>query len=131
MILQALVKHYENLEREGKVSKRGWCSAKVSYGIELSKEGQIKTIVWLKEEHMAGKKQIWLPKILTVPEMVTRSSGVSANFLCDNSKYLLGIDKETIQGNTNPRVLECFQAATEKHRALLEGVSGEMAQAIR
>lgn len=131
MILQALVKHYENLEREGKVSKRGWCSAKVSYGIELSKEGQIKTIVWLKEEHMAGKKQIWLPKILTVPEMVTRSSGVSANFLCDNSKYLLGIDKETIQGNTNPRVLECFQAAKEKHLALLEGVPGEMAQAIR
>ncbi len=24
MILQALVKHYENLEREGKVSKRGY-----------------------------------------------------------------------------------------------------------
>lgn len=131
MILQALVKHYENLEREGKVSKRGWCSAKVSYGIELSKDGQIKTIIWLKEEHMTGKKQVWLPKILTVPEMVTRSSGVSANFLCDNSKYLLGIDKETIQGNTNPRVLECFQAAKEKHLALLEGVPGEMAQAIR
>ena len=131
MILQALVEHYENLEREGKVSKRGWCSAKVSYGIELSKDGQIKTIIWLKEEHMAGKKQVWLPKILTVPEMVTRSSGVSANFLCDNSKYLLGIDKETIQGNTNPRVLECFQAAKEKHLALLEGVPGEMAQAIR
>ena len=131
MILQALVKHYENLEREGKVSKRGWCSAKVSYGIELSKDGQIKTIIWLKEEHMAGKKQVWLPKILTVPEMVTRSSGVSADFLCDNSKYLLGIDKETIQGNTNPRVLECFQAAKEKHLALLEGVPGEMAQAIR
>lgn len=131
MILQALVKHYENLEREKQVSKRGWCSAKVSYGIELSKEGQIKTIVWLKEEHMAGKKQIWLPKILTVPEMVTRSSGVSANFLCDNSKYLLGIDKETMQGNTNQRVLECFQAAKEKHLALLGGVPGEMAQAIR
>jgi len=131
MILQALVKHYENLEREKKVSKRGWCSAKVSYGIELSKDGQIKTIVWLKEEHMVGKKQVWLPKILTVPEMVTRSSGVSANFLCDNSKYLLGIDKETMQGNTNQRVLECFQAAKEKHLALLGGVPGEMAQAIR
>ena len=32
---------------------------------------------------------------------------------------------------TNPRVLECFQAAKEKHLALLEGVPGEMAQAIR
>ena len=64
MILQALVKHYENLEREGKVSKRGWCSAKVSYAINLSKEGQIKNIFCLKEEHMAGKKKIIVPKIL-------------------------------------------------------------------
>ena len=45
MILQALVKHYENLVEEEKVSKQGWCSAKVSYEIELSKEGEIKNII--------------------------------------------------------------------------------------
>ena len=30
MILQALVKHYENLEEQGKVDQEGWCRAKVS-----------------------------------------------------------------------------------------------------
>lgn len=59
--------------------------------------------------------------------MVTRSSGVSANFLCDNSKYILGIDA----GGTNQRVLDCFEAAKEKHLSLLSGTEGEMAQAVR
>ena len=41
MILQALVKHYENLAEQGKVSRLGWCHAKVSYEIELSPEGDV------------------------------------------------------------------------------------------
>ena len=41
MILQALVRHYENLAAQGKVSREGWCQAKVSYGINLSREGKI------------------------------------------------------------------------------------------
>ena len=35
MILQALVQHYENLAGQDKVSKPGWCHAKVSYLIDL------------------------------------------------------------------------------------------------
>ena len=58
--------------------------------------------------------------------MVTRSSGVAANFLCDNVKYMLGID----QNGTNARVQECFQAAKEKHLALLKNVDEPMANAI-
>lgn len=126
MILQALTEHYEKLAEEGKVSREGWCQAKVSYAINLSKEGAIIGIVSLKEEHERGKKKVWLPHPLMVPEMVTRSSGVSANFLCDNSKYLLGIDAE----GTNSRVMECFEAAREKHLSLLEKVPGEMSRAI-
>ena len=30
MILQALVKYYEDLERQEKLPKQGWCQAKVS-----------------------------------------------------------------------------------------------------
>ena len=48
MILQALVKEYENLAEKGLVSKPGWCLAKVSYGIDLTADGQIKGIIWLK-----------------------------------------------------------------------------------
>lgn len=127
MILQALVKHYEDLAEAGKVSREGWCRGKVSYGINLSKEGELKGIIWLKQEEERGKKKMWIPVSLMVPEMVTRSSGVSANFLCDNSKYLLGIDAE----GTNKRVQDCFEAAREKHLSLLEHVEGDMARAVR
>lgn len=129
MILQALVKHYENLVEEEKVSKQGWCSAKVSYEIELSKEGEIKNIICLKIEEERGKKTVIRPQNLLVPEMVTRSSGVSANFLCDNAKYLLGISQENDEKDKK-RAEECFLAARDKHLSLLNHAEGEMAKAI-
>ena len=127
MILQALTEYYENLAKQGKVSRKGWCRAKVSWAINLSKDGEIIGILPLKQEEERGKKKVQVPSLLIVPEMVTRSSGVSANFLCDNSKYLLGIDAE----GTNKRVLDCFQAAKERHLQLLNGVEGETARAVR
>lgn len=131
MILQALTRYYEVLAREEKVSRKGWCTAKVSYAVNLSKEGKIKNIFCLKEEDIRGKKKVIVPKSMQVPEMVSRSSGVSANFLCDNAKYFLGIDREMEDDNKKCRALECFHAAREKHLFLLDGVKGEMAQAIR
>ena len=129
MILPALVKHYENLAEEGKVSRPGWCSAKVAYQIDLSREGEIKGIISLREEEERGKKKVIVPKTLSVPEMVTRSSGVSANFLCDNAKYLLGISQESDEKNRK-RAEECFHAAKERHLSLLEHAEGVMARAI-
>lgn len=126
MILQALVKYYENLAEQGKVSRLGWCHAKVSYEIHLSSEGDIIGITSRKIEDMRGKKAVWVPANLVVPEMVTRSSGVAANFLCDNSKYMLGIDAE----GTNPRVMDCFQATKEKHGQILQSAQGKTTQAI-
>lgn len=126
MILQALVKQYENLERQGKVSGLGWCQAKVSYELDLSKNGDVLGVTSRKIEEMRGKKTVWAPASLIVPEMVTRSSGVAANFLCDNSKYMLGID---VQG-TNQRVMDCFRATREKHRSVLKNAQGEIARAI-
>ena len=106
MILDALVGLYERLAERGEVAAEGWCKAKVSYAVNLSEEGRITGILPMKTEADRGKKKVWVPVSLMVPEMVTRSSGVAANFLCDNSKYILGIDAE----GTSPRVLECFHA---------------------
>ena len=127
MILQALVNHYENLAERGKVDQEGWCKAKVSYALNLSIDGKILGILSLKQEEESGKKRVWVPRQIKVPEMVTRSSGVSANFLCDNSKYMLGIDKN----GTNQRVLECFEAAKKRHLWLLRETLGDMAQAVK
>jgi len=127
MILQALVKHYETLAEQGKVSRQGWCQAKVIYALDIDAEGRLLGLISLKQEEERGKKKIWVPQIIEVPEMIARSSGVSANFLCDNSKYLLGIDKD----GSGKRVLECFQAAKEKHESLLEHVESEAAVAVK
>lgn len=127
MILQALVNHYETLADQGKVSRQGWCQAKVSYALDLDAEGNLLGIIPLKQEEERGKKTIWVPQIMEVPEMTSRSSGVSANFMCDNSKYLLGIDGD----GSGKRVLECFQAAREKHEAILEQVQSEAALAVK
>ena len=126
MILQSLAEYYENLVLQKKVSKSGWCQAKVSHAIELNEDGTIKAIISQKKEEERGKKKIWVPVLLNVPEMVTRSSGVSSNFLCDNAKYFLGIDGDGIQ----KRTIECFEAAKERHLMLLEEANGKMARAI-
>lgn len=126
MILQALVKEYEKLVEKKLVPEIGWCQANVSYAIDLKEDGTIKEIHSLKTDEMIGKKQVWKPVKKSVPEMVTRSSGVLANFLCDNAKYFLGIDNN----GTNDRMLECFQAAKEKHIALLKDIDEPIARAI-
>ncbi len=127
MILQALVKHYETLAEQGKVSRQGWCQAKVTYALDIDMEGRLLGLISLKWEEERGKKKVWVPQIMEVPEMIARSSGVSANFLCDNSKYLLGIDKD----GSGKRVLDCFQAAKEKHETILEHVESEAALAVK
>lgn len=126
MILQALVQHYENLAGQDKVSKPGWCHAKVSYLIDLKEDGTIKEIIPLKREEERGKKKVWVSETICVPEMVTRSSCVSANFLCDNAKYFLGIDAD----GTGQRVIECFQAAKARHLSILKDSESMMAKAI-
>lgn len=126
MILQALVKEYEKLLEKGLVPELGWCQANVSYAIDLKEDGKIKEIHSLKTDEMIGKKQVWKPVKKSVPEMATISSGVLANFLCDNAKYFLGIDNN----GTNDRMLECFQAAKEKHIALLKDIDEPIARAI-
>ena len=127
MILQALVDYYETLLANNKVAKQGWCQAKTAFALNLNIDGSLKGILTLKEEEERGKKKIWVPSYRAVPQMVARSSGVSANFLCDNSKYMLGVDAE----GSGKRVQECFEAAREKHLKILEFSNGPMAMAIK
>ena len=61
MILQALVKEYENLAQKGLVSKPGWSQAKVSYAIDLNADGSIKVIYSLQTEDQRGKRLHDLP----------------------------------------------------------------------
>lgn len=126
MILQSLVNLYEALEKKGEISSPGWCVAKVSFALSLSKEGDLLGVIPLKQTVPKGKKTVEEPQVLEVPLMTARSSGISPNFLCDNSSYILGIDNK---GKVE-RSKECFMAAREKHLEMLKKANGITAEAI-
>jgi len=126
MILQALVQYYEALLAKGKIARPGWTSAKISWGVELSPKGQLLAVHSLQTEQPKGKKMVLAPQSMKVPEQVKRSSGVAANFLCDNSSYCLGIDAK----GKPARSLQCFAACRELHLKILEDVPGKVAQAL-
>lgn len=127
MILQELVRHYEVLAQQGKVSRPGWCQAKISYALEIDETGNLLGIISEKELVMRGKKEVMAPKPLEVPEMVARSSGVAANFLCDNSKYILGIDAD----GANSQTVQRFEAARELHLEILKTVDNVTSCAVK
>jgi CRISPR-associated protein Csd1 len=99
MILQALARYYEILADDPKsgIAPYGYSIANVSFALNLSQNGELLGIIPLFQSESRGKKVIEVDRRMIVPERVIRASNISANFLCDNSAYVLGIstyDKE-------------------------------------
>lgn len=127
MILQALTAYYEQLVRQGKLSAPGWDdSFKVSYELRLNDAGQLLRVVPLLTEKTVGKKTVLAPRAMRVPAHEKRSSGIAANFLCDNSTYLLGADEK----GKPERAADCFKACAKLHHAILDGVDSPAARAL-
>ena len=126
MILQALVRYYETLLKQGKVEEPGWSAAKVSAEIQLDEEGKLLGILSLRNEVQRGKKTVLTDPLLQVPEVFKRSSGVRPNFLYDGSSYFFGVDNK---GNPK-RSIQCFEAAQTFHHQLLDGCDSPVAQGV-
>lgn len=123
MILQALVRCYEALAERGELEKPGWSPVKVSWGLELDADGQVKSLLLMGGTDAKGKQ---IPRVMKLPDPVKRSSGVAANFLCDNSAYVLGVDAK----GKPERTRECFAACAQKHQDVLKDVRHPTAKAI-
>ena len=116
MILQALTAYYEQLLRQGKIAAPGWDGHfKVSYELRLNDAGQLVDVVDLRVSETKGKKTVLAPRAMRVPARKSRTSGVVAQFLCDNPSYLLGADEK---GNPE-RAVECYKACAKLHHAIL------------
>lgn len=127
MILQALTAYYEQLLRQGKIAAPGWDGRfKVSYELRLNDAGQLTAVVDLRTSETKGKKTVVSPRELRVPAHVKRTIGIAANFLCDNSTYLLGADEK----GKPDRARQCFDACAQLHHNLLDGVNSPAARAI-
>jgi CRISPR-associated protein Csd1 len=126
MILQALTAYYEDLVARNAIGRPGWADAKVSYALYLDDAGNITHVAMVKTEQQRGNKTVLLPQLMRVPAPVKRTVGVAANFLCDNSGYLLGVDQK---GNPK-RTADCFAACKKLHETLLFGVNTPAATAL-
>jgi CRISPR-associated protein Csd1 len=145
MIVQSLVRYYDILAGDNSVtiSKWGYSPAKVSFVLVISDEGKLTNVLDLRTD---GKKK--QPKVLDVPYQKSRAVAITPYFLCDNAKYIFGIEKvktgmkksgssENIkvleedkgeQTIVSKRSLECFSQCRKLHHSLLDSVSDLGAQ---
>lgn len=127
MILQALVDYYEALAAQGRVAKPGWGIAKISYALNLDKQGRLLNVISLKLTKQKGKKAVEVSQNILLPEATKRTSKVEAQFLWDNAKYVLGLDAS----GKAERSKQCFEAMAQKCQEILAAVVGEKAAALK
>lgn len=137
MILQSLTELYEDLAQRGDIARSGWGPAKISYALCIDRDGRLQQVIPQMDEVAKGKKTVLVPKKITLPAAVKRTSGVSSNFLWDNSSYLLGFrgwDKKKDKfSEPKDGIVPCekqFGACRELHHQLLDKVHSPVAEAI-
>ncbi len=127
MILQALTTYYEALLQKGAIAAPGWDGAfKVSFWLEVSDTGELIDVIDCRQSVQNGKKSALVPDKMRVPAHVKRASNIAANFLCDNSTYLLGADEK----GKPERAIQCFEACAALHHELLDDVDSPAAHAV-
>lgn len=126
MILQALTQLYEDLHKRGDIAAPGWSKTKISFALCLDGEGQLTQVIPTMREVAKGKKTFPAPQEIELPAPVKKTSGISSNFLWENSGYLLGVD----QKGKPERSKECFKSAAKLHHTILDGVDSPVAKSI-
>ena len=119
MIIGDLCDEYAVLVSQNKAPAYGYDNVNASYGLVIVDDGTLIRVRPLGD--FSGKKPV---NIIPVPARFPRSSGIVANFLCDNVTYLLGCDTK---GNAK-RSAQAFQACQgscrlRRMRLLLEGAA--------
>lgn len=130
MIVQSLTQYYDAMLKRGAISAPGWGPASISYAICLDLDGNVQRLVNTTCETVVGKKTVLRPQTMTLPAAVKRSSGIAANFLWDNSIYILGAGKDDGDKKKAQRNIKCFEAAAQLHNDILDGVDSPAARAI-
>lgn len=129
MILQSLVKLYEDLAKQGKIGPYGWSSVKVGFAVDLDLSGNVYQISPCVEEKAVGKKTVLVDQVRRLPAPVVKSSGKSSNFLWENANYLLGLPKN----GSKKEIIEAaerFEKSRELHHELLDSCDSVAAKAI-
>lgn len=136
MILQALTSLYETLAQKGEISKEGWSREKISFALSIDEEGNLLRVTPLFDTVDGPKgKTREVPQKMTVPAAVKRTSGAAANFLWDNSSYILGVslkkgEDDAEREKRRNKDIKCFEACRELHHSMLDGMEYPAAKAV-
>jgi CRISPR-associated protein Csd1 len=128
MILQALVKRYDDSAVSDKVVPFGWEVRNVKYAINISKEGELLDIVPLGDQ----KRGL----AIELPQAAKRSSGIAPSFLCDNAQYFFGIfdeakaEKDNKTEKRRSDAIKAFESSRSYHKQILDTAQGQNASAI-
>lgn len=122
MIISALCNYYDLLQndKDTEISPYGCQEVNVSYCALLSKEGDLKGLISLKELN-DGK-----PRFMSMQSSMKKSS-ISASPVCDNFEYVFGIEGD--KGNKNISEKK-FNTAKDLHLRLFEEGISIQAKAI-
>ncbi len=130
MILQALNRYYDILLKDQSINipRLGYSTVGVSFALNISTEGELLDVLPLYDQEQRGKKTVEVPRSMVVPAQVKRASNVAANFLWDNTAYVLGISD---QDDAKPRYSrERFEAFRQSNSELLARVDSPAARAM-
>ena len=126
MILPALNNYYDRLRSsaDADIPLLGFSSKGVSFALLLNREGNLLQVLDLRETQ--GKRL--LSKQMIVPEAVIKSVNIAANFMWDNTGYILGADNK----GKPERSIKTFEAFKKLHHDIGEGLDDEgMAAVLR
>jgi CRISPR-associated protein Csd1 len=130
MILQALARYYDILSKdpESNIAPPGYSTAGVSFALNISAKGELLDVFSMLLPEQRGKKTVDIPRRMVVPELIKKTSGISSNFLCENSAYALGISGKNPD---DPEFgLTRFEAFRVFHKDLLTKADCDPARAL-
>lgn len=150
MIIPALCRYYDILDadEDTPISKEGYSIAKVSFVLVLSADGELTNIIDLRSDEKKPR-----PKEMEVPKQTARQVNVLPYYLCDNAKYIFGVEKK--KGDERKKILEspdkiisilqdtgteitlvsvrsheCFNSFKELHHRLLDTIDDPRAKSL-
>ncbi|WP_281714725.1 type I-C CRISPR-associated protein Cas8c/Csd1 [Allobaculum stercoricanis] len=128
-MLTALVNYYDAKEKRNEISKVGWAETKVSGAIELDESGKVLAIHDLHEiktAELEAKNRKESVKLLTVPQIPGRTVNIAPGFLCDNTKYIFGFEKDKPE-----RFDKYFESFRDLHLEMISEIDTPAANALR
>jgi len=131
MIIEALYRYYEILIKDPNVeiALPGYTAASINFALNLSQQGDLLDVFPFSTQVPQGKNIREIPsRAMVVPEQVKRTVGVAANFLWDNTAYVLGLSEKDLESPEYSS--QRFEAFRKHNLALLANANCPAARAV-